>query len=182
MEKIGLEIFGRIEYINSFEIVSHRNVIIVQNLNAHNMVEDISNYIENRFRQEVKWYDKKAIKNKNCAQIFNVITIFCGALTPIFAALDYQIITIILASIVTISFGLLKFYKFEEHWHNYRTICETLKKEENYFTYRTQGYSTTQEPEKLFVERIESLISRENTTWSSIIKTTSKKDLSEKKE
>jgi hypothetical protein len=146
------------------------------------MVEDIEEYIENRYKSQVQWYDKKAIYYKFCTQIFNVITIFFGALTPIVAALDHRIITIILASIVTISLGLLKFYKCEEHWHNYRTTCETLKKEENYFKYRINGYSTAQEPEKLFVERVESLISRENTLWSSTIKATEKNVLPEKRD
>lgn len=146
------------------------------------MVEDINNYIEKRYYKEVNWYDKKATYYKKWTQFFNIVTIFMGALTPIFAALNYQIATIIFAAIVTISLGLLKFYKCEEHWHNYRTICETLKKEENYFKYRINGYSTVQEPERLFVERVESLISRENTLWSSTIKATVKTDSSEKKE
>jgi len=146
------------------------------------MVEDINEYIDKRYNSQVKWYDTKATYYKKWTQFFNVITIFFGALTPILAALDYRIITIFLASVVTISLGLLKFYKCEEHWHNYRTTCETLKKEGNYFRYRINGYSTVQEPEKLFIERVESLISRENTLWSSTIKSTTKMDPSEKKE
>lgn len=137
---------------------------------------DINEYIENRFKPQVEWYDKKATKNKRCAIIFNVITIVVGALTPILAALNFQIFTIIFSAIVTILLGVSKFCKFEEHWHNYRTTCETLRKEEYYFKYQTSCYSTVQEPEKLFIERIESLISRENTLWLDTVKTTVNKE------
>jgi len=136
------------------------------------MVEDINHYIENQFKQQVEWYDKKSIKNKNYSIFFNVITIFCGALTPILAAIDFKDLTIVFGVIVAISLGILKFCKFEEHWHNYRTTCETLRKEEFYFKYGADVYANANNPEKLFIERVESLISRENTMWLSTVKQT----------
>ena len=134
------------------------------------MVVDINGFIETRLKPQIDWYDKKSIRNKQLTYFFNIITIFCGALTPIFAAIDFKVLTIIFGAVVAISLGLLKFCKFEEHWHNYRTTCETLRKEEIYFKFASDVYANAINPQQLFIERVESLISRENTLWLCTVK------------
>jgi len=43
--------------------------------------------------------------------------------------------------------------------------CETLKKEIHYYNAKLHDYAYSEDPESLFVGRVESLISRENTLW-----------------
>jgi hypothetical protein len=140
------------------------------------MVVDIGEFIETRLKPQIDWYDKKSIQNKRFAYLFNIITIFCGALTPIFAAIDFKDLTIVFGVVVAISLGLLKFCKFEEHWHNYRTTCETLRKEEIFFKFSSDVYANATNPQQLFVERVESLISRENTLWLCTVKESANED------
>ena len=52
-----------------------------------------------------------------------------------------------------------------ENWITYRTTCETLRKEINFYEASIQGYDAVADKEALFVERVESLISREHTLW-----------------
>jgi hypothetical protein len=67
--------------------------------------------------------------------------------------------------VTTIGLSLLRFFKFDELWLNYRSTSEMLKKEEQHFRTLTGPYAEAAEPGKLFVERIEALISKEQTIW-----------------
>lgn len=132
---------------------------------------EFNKYLKERYGPQVKWYDEKAISNKRWNNIFQILIIIIAAIVPVIAVLDLKWPTVILAAIVAIGSGILKYCKFGEHWHNYRTTCETLKKEKDYYDYKIGEYQDASDPEKLFVERTGSLISQEHTKWI----TTSKK-------
>ena len=74
------------------------------------------------------------------------------------------------AIIVVVIAGGLKAFKFQENWISYRTTCELLKKEYIYYNSKTKDYKNSEDPESLFIERVEELISRENTFWVSAYK------------
>ncbi|MHC4367051.1 MAG: DUF4231 domain-containing protein [Planctomycetota bacterium] len=61
--------------------------------------------------------------------------------------------------------SILKTFKYQENWINYRTTCETLRKEIHFYRVGWGDYRDSKDREALFVERVESLISRENTMW-----------------
>jgi hypothetical protein len=61
----------------------------------------------------------------------------------------------------------LKAFKYQENWINYRTTCETLRKEKYFYEAGLGEYASAEDKEALFVDRVESLISRENTMWVS---------------
>jgi Mg2+/citrate symporter len=126
---------------------------------------DIESYISKRFEPERKWYSQKARENKKWMNILNVIVIFTGATTPILAALQFTPATVFISAITTLCFSVLRFFKFDELWLNYRSTSEMLKKEEQHFRTLTGPYADVINPEKLFVERTESLISKEQSVW-----------------
>jgi len=127
--------------------------------------ERFDEYIKERYEPQVKWYDKKSTLNKKFTYLFQIPLIIMAAITPIFAALEYKELTIIFSACVAAGLGILKFCKFEDLWHNYRTVCETLKKEMVHYKMQTDIYATTDDHAKLFVERIETIISKENIEW-----------------
>lgn len=129
---------------------------------------DFDKYLKERYEDQVKWYDNKAVYNRKLADKLQYSVILLAAITPVFAALNFRWPTIVSSSLIAAITGILKYGKFEDLWHNYRTICETLKKEKQYYDFRLGCYQDANKPEKLFVDRVESLISRENTIWSSI--------------
>ena len=131
--------------------------------------EKFDEYIKERYEPQVRWYDKKSIMHKRLTYLFQIPIITLAAITPIFAALEFKELTIISSACVAAGLGVLKFCKFEDIWHNYRTTCETLKKEMIHYKMQTDVYNTEDEPEKLFVERVESIISKENIKWVSTI-------------
>lgn len=127
-------------------------------------------YLEKRYQDQVDWYDHKAGVNQKIYKRFQWIVIILSALTPVLVAfgsryLDW--VAIFISSLVAILTSALKTFRYQEHWLNYRTTCETLKKEKTYYDAEVGAYSDAEYKDKIFVERIESLISQENTTWLS---------------
>jgi len=132
--------------------------------------EKFSEYVKNRYKDQVEWYNEKSVYYKRLANILQFFIILPATVVPIAATLEYRWATIILSTIVAVNTGLLKYFKFEDLWHNYRTTCEMLKKEKYMYNFKIGEYKNTDEPQKLFVERVESLVSREHTKWTEVIK------------
>lgn len=137
---------------------------------------ELNKYLEERYDPQVKWYDEKAISKKRWDNFFQILIIIIAAVIPVSAVLEYKWLTVVLAAMVAIGTGMLKYCKFEEHWHNYRTTCETLKKEKDHYDYKIGEYQDVSDPEKLFIVRTGSLISQEHTKWISTLKKEKKGD------
>ena len=130
-------------------------------------------YIKERYQTEVDWYDTKSTHNKKIYEILQVTIIISTILTPVLIVLELTVkhelayVSLIFAVIVAISASFLRTFKYHDNWINYRSICETLRKEIHLYTAQVDEYSNTKDPEALFIKRVESLISRENTLWVS---------------
>jgi hypothetical protein len=130
--------------------------------------EEFEKYLEDRYIPQVNWYDRKAIWNHKSYQALQWISLILASLTPvlILTGQDWsKWLAAAIALLAAISVGSLKIFKYQENWINYRTTCETLRKEIYYYRAGVQGYDATNDKEALFVDRVESLISRENTLW-----------------
>jgi len=71
----------------------------------------------------------------------------------------------ILGAAIVILEGCLGIFNCHENWINYRSTAETLKKEGEFYKAQIGEYATADDPAKLFVERVEALVSREHTFW-----------------
>lgn len=133
--------------------------------------QDFQNYLKDRYYAQIEWYDKKAVQNKRKYNFFQWSLIILSAITPIMIALDLRkLIPIIVSSLVAILTTGIKTFKYQENWINYRTTCETLKKEIHFYNSGINEYENVRDKEAKFVERVESLISRENTLWLTVSK------------
>ncbi|MHC4753400.1 MAG: DUF4231 domain-containing protein [Planctomycetota bacterium] len=116
--------------------------------------EDFQKYLKERYEDQINWYDKKSAWNQK--------------LYPVLVAIECESTrwpAVIIAALVAIGTSILKTFKYQENWINYRTTCETLRKEIHFFRAGVGDYRDSEGREALFVERVESLISRENTMW-----------------
>ena len=135
--------------------------------------ETFQHYIVKRYEPAINWYDTKSIWNQHFYRILQWSLIVLSTITPVIIAgqAKYPIIPawvpLLTSTIVAVISSGLKAFKYEEHWLNYRTTCETLKKERHFFNAELEDYKTAEDKEALFVERVEALISRENTLWLS---------------
>ena len=132
-----------------------------------------SDYLTDRYEGQIDFYDHKAQHNQEMYRSMQWIVIVLAALTPILieldvdkiAGIDFKHVATVTSAIVAILTAGLKTFKYQENWINYRTTCETLRKEKHYFDAGVGDYAKASDKESVFVERVESLISRENTTW-----------------
>ena len=129
-------------------------------------------YLKQRYEKEIEWYDKKAIHNQAYHNRIQFILIVCSAITPVTIAISFTFenhlgvwTSIIFAVVTSIAASTLKIFKFYENWTNYRTVCETLKKEIHLYDAGVDEYEDAADKKSLFVERVETVISRENTLW-----------------
>jgi len=148
--------------------------------------EDFKKYLSERYQPQISWYDNKSIYNQKMYKWLQFFLIVFSSLTPILIIIEklddfkeYEslfwlpVTTAVLVAFIT---SLLKVYRYQENWINYRTTCETLKEEFYYYESANGEYADMDDSEKLFIERVESLISRENTLWLTAHKLNEKRD------
>ena len=132
-------------------------------------------YLKDRVDEQINWYSNKSSTNKTfhlwskgLIIVFAALIPFAsGFLKPDTSWLNYIIATLgMLTAILT---GLSALLKFQEKWTEYRTTSETLKHEKFLFVTKAGPYDNEEESFKLFVSRIENLISKENSAWSQYI-------------
>jgi hypothetical protein len=135
-------------------------------------------YIDKRLQDQIDWYDKKSIASQNTFKRMRGAEIVAAALIPFLSGLallnsDRVRIgaTIAMGALgftVTIIAGFLSLGRYQENWADYRTTCESLKKERFLFETGVEPYGGD-EGFQILVQRVETLISKENTNWAQYI-------------
>lgn len=134
---------------------------------------DADEYLKNRVDDQIDWYDRKSQSNQRWFKRLRVAEVVCAVSIPFLSGYVhvYQVpitFTIgVLGVIVAAIAGLLGLYQFQENWIEYRTTCESLKKEKYLFLTCSDPYDCEYEERlQTLVHRVETLISKENTNWA----------------
>lgn len=130
-------------------------------------------YLKDRVEDQIVWYDRKSGLNKMWFIILQIVTLVASASVPVFAIFSSnmwaRITVAILGSATAISTGIVSLYQFREHWIEYRTTAESLKHEKYMYQTGTGPYAEDG-AFLVLVERIEALVSQENTAWQQRLK------------
>jgi len=132
-------------------------------------------YIHDRLDDQITWYDQKSAWNQKWFKRFRVVEILFSTTIPFLVSQVTEDTTILKSIVggmgvcVAVLSGLITLYKFHENWIEYRTTAETLKHEKYLYLTTVTPYDRDS-PFQELVNRVESLISRENTTWACTIK------------
>jgi len=133
-------------------------------------------YLKNRLDDQIDWYDRKSSQNQKSFKRLQFILIIAAASIPFISGyvddlyyLQYLLggIGVVIAAIT----GMLSLYKFQENWTAYRTTCESLRHEKYLYLTKTDPYRG-KNAFNLLVQRVEMLISKENSSWGEIMKKT----------
>jgi hypothetical protein len=138
-------------------------------------------YVKDRYFGEIVWYDAKSRRNQVWYRTLQWGLILLSASTPVTIALaqkansaswlkTLKTLSLITSVLVAVLATSLKTFKFEENWINYRTTCEMLKKEIHFHGAGIDEYENCKDKEALFGNRVETLISRDNTLWLTTVK------------
>lgn len=136
-------------------------------------------FLKERVDDQINWYDKKSQFNQRWYKCLRVGEIVAAAAIPFLAGYmsdktpAIQVVVGCLGFAIVIIAGVVALYQFQENWVEYRTTCESLLHEKYLFLTQTEPYNVDN-PFPLFVQRVESLVSTENTKWSQLIRTPKK--------
>lgn len=130
---------------------------------------DQTEYLESRLDEQIAWYDHKSRAAQKGYKRLRTFEIFGAAVVPFLAAyadksFEVRVLLGLLGTLLAIGAGLLSLEQFQERWLEYRAICESLRHEKYLFVTGTDPYHEDDAFRHL-VQRVESLISKENSGW-----------------
>jgi len=134
----------------------------------------IEKYKKERYDDQLKWYTNQASNNKKKYYILQVIIIVLSSVVTLSVATGmhfeemviWNFTSLFVSALVVLFTSLQKIFRFHENWVEYRSTEEQMKKERSFFEFKCGDYSDSQFPDQLFIERIESLLSKQNTSWT----------------
>jgi len=135
--------------------------------------EKLEEYLNERYRDSIGYYESQATTNKRLYNRFQWSVIIISAVMPVLVISTNQTeyfkwATAGLSLVLAIGTSALKAFKFHENWMNFRQIAETLKQEKYFYEAEIGPYASAPDKGALFVDRVESLISRENAIWVNV--------------
>ncbi|HYV93250.1 MAG TPA: DUF4231 domain-containing protein [Chitinophagales bacterium] len=135
-------------------------------------------YLEKRYEDQMKYYDRKAADNQKKYKQWTLIVIVLSALTPVLAAISFanwpmltdilKVTLVLISAIVAIGTTILKTFRYQELWTTYRETGERLRSEKYLYDARIGVYSQKDlDTQALFVDQVESILSKEHSKWTS---------------
>ena len=134
---------------------------------------DADEYIHDRLDDQIAWYDSKSSRNQRLFKRLRMAEIVAAAAIPVLTAFvdpERPLVTVsigVLGAAVAVIAGAMGLYQFERLWVEYRTTCEGLRKEKYLFLTGSEPFDRELADNfRLLVQRVESLVSKENTSWA----------------
>jgi hypothetical protein len=121
-----------------------------------------------RLVDEQTWYSQKARAARSAFKRIKVTEIVAAAIIPFLTGHTWPGVTYLvggLGVLITILEGLLHLNQYQENWTNYRNTAESLKHEKFLFLAKGGPYAGVADPWATLAERVEALISQENSQW-----------------
>lgn len=146
-------------------------------MNDNNKPMPLDTYMLERVDHQIKWHSDNSVSSQQSFKRLRAWEIILAAAIPVIttaAALCVEwmglgtLLVAVFGGAIAVLTGLSGMDRHHELWINYRTTCESLKKEKYFFLTQAAPYDG-EDAYPLFVERIESLLSKENTNWSKLI-------------
>lgn len=132
--------------------------------------ESFQKYLQDRFYDQVTWFDKKAVRYKKCYQRLTFSSIVLSAASPPLIAIfqETRVVPLVSTALVTVISGVLAAFSFQELWLKYRAMVSALRREKYYFDACIKEYldaTSDEQRRQVFAERVEDVLSDENLKW-----------------
>lgn len=136
------------------------------------MLMNDSEYFEQRLENQIKWYSSNSSLCQHRYKTLRLIEIIAAAFIPLLSGMDVlygKWIIGLLGMLIAIAAATGSLFKYHENWIQYRATSEALKHEKYLFLGRTSPYDG-ENCFQVLVQRVEGLISKENSTWTLTVK------------
>lgn len=129
-------------------------------------------YLKERLDDQLEWYDKKSQYSQKLFKRLRLLEIIAAALIPFLSGMSekithYQWLVGGLGVLIAVSAATSSLFKYHENWIEYRTTAEQLKHEKYSYLTSTKPYDND-DRFSVLVQRIEGLISKENSSWATV--------------
>lgn len=129
---------------------------------------EIEEYLNERVLAHIDYCEDVAYSYRSKYYLIEWVLIIFASLTPIFVILNFNLtrdnwaqwIPVASSTIVAILTAGLKTFRYEENWKKYSELAELLKKEKYQFMSQTGIYKVSDNPETVFIEAVESILSK----------------------
>lgn len=121
-----------------------------------------------RLDTQIKWYSAKSRLNQRRFKSLKAVTIISAAIIPVLTTSGISHgaqIAAGLGVLIVIVEGLQQMNQYQSNWTSYRLTAEALKHENFLYLAKAGPYAAIPNPSIALAERIESLISQEESKW-----------------
>jgi Protein of unknown function (DUF4231) len=122
-----------------------------------------------RLEEQIAWYDKGSARHKRWYMRLKVVQITVAAFIPVLATAWPHKAWIGggMGAVIVVLEGLQQLFQHHANWTQYRSTCEALRHEKHLWMSASGPYAAHASPDALLAERIEGLVSQENSAWAS---------------
>jgi hypothetical protein len=121
-----------------------------------------------RLVDQLAWYSQKARAARATFKRIKVTEIVSAAVIPFLTGHPTPAVTYAIGGLgvlITILEGILHLNQYQENWTNYRNTAESLKHEKFLYLAKAGPYASATDLRMMLAERVEALISQENSQW-----------------
>jgi Protein of unknown function (DUF4231) len=122
-----------------------------------------------RIREQSAWYGTKARWNRSTYVAFKIVQIVMAASIPVVSvavAGDVQRwMSAILGALIGIIEAVLQLGQYQRNWLTYRATREALRREDFLHSAKAGPYTDQTNPDGIYVERADAIISGESAKW-----------------
>lgn len=131
-------------------------------------------YLNQRLEDQIDWYSTKSSLCQSRYKALRIVEIVAAAIIPLLSGMGEQVpcgpwIIGSLGVLIAIAAAVGGLFKYHENWIQYRATSEALKHERFLFLTRVAPYDA-ENSFQVLVQRVEGLISNENSTWTQTVK------------
>ena len=125
-----------------------------------------------RLDDQARWYARRSKRAQRIYKTFKTVEIIAAALIPFLTGRTFNHKDVVIGGLgvlITVLEGILQLNQYQQIWTTYRATSEALTHEKYLFLASAGPYAATGvNAAVLLAERIEAIMSQENTKWVSL--------------
>ena len=141
---------------------------------------NVESYINDRVDDQIKYFDRSAVKNQRIYRLLRIVAISCNVLTALAIALTFAVhanykaqvgvAALVLTMIVLLTYQIEEFFNFGAKWQKFRIVGELIKSEKYLYLNGAGVYTSAdmEQRKRIFVKRVEDIFRSTDMSYFSL--------------